>query len=459
MKKNELIRNILEEFRKIGAEQQDTSEESVIRVEVPYGQADILNWLGVQQETRKIYWSDRDKCCEIGGIGTAHRVYGENIDDFSNLFKRLDDFLSNSGRHLRYYGGIRFNYRVKADDIWEKFHTFDFVIPEFELLRVDDKYYFAANVLLKKGEKAAQKADILQSNLQKIVFDRDSAEINFPKLQKRADMPDWNQWRAGIKQAYNMFNSGQLDKIVLARKTVLSFNGKLDNIQMVKRLKESNPNTFHFCFQQDGDVSFVGATPERLYKRDKKQIYTEAIAGTRPRGKTEEHDAFLKEDLLSCEKDLREHRYVVDKIKNVLNETCENIVSDDQVNIIENAQVQHLCYKMQGELKNGVTDAQLLRNIHPTPAVGGNPSDAALRKIDIMEPFDRGWYAGPVGWVNHSAAEFAVALRSGLIYNNKLALFAGAGIVDGSKAADEWDEIDNKISNFMQILKSRSDAE
>ena len=459
MKKTELIENILKEFRKIGDGIKERTAESVIRIQVDCKKTDILDWHAAHKESRKIYWADRDKCCEVGGIGTAHRIFGKDIDDFSNLFKRLDSFLSNSNRHLRYYGGIRFNYRVDADEIWKNFHTFDFVIPEFELLRVSNNYYFAANVLLKKDERTAQKIDALKSKLEKLVLTPDSLEINFPKLQKRSDLPDWNQWSAGINKSYEMFNNAELDKIVLARKTVLSFNDKLNNIQIMKRLKESNPNAFHFCFQQNDDVSFVGATPERLYKRDKRQVFTEAIAGTRPRGKTEEHDAFLKKDLLTCEKDLREHRYVVDRIKNVLNETCENIVSDDNVKIIENAHVQHLCYKMQGELKEGITDAQFLRNIHPTPAVGGYPSEIALRKIDEMEGFDRGWYAGPVGWVNHSAAEFAVALRSGVIYNNKLALFAGAGIVDGSNAADEWDEIDNKISNFMQILKSRSDAE
>ncbi len=458
MNKNELIERITKEFRKLNGRLNKDAKESVIRIQLAWENTDILDWLALQDETRKIYWSDRDKCCEVAGIGAAHHIFGEDIDDFSNLFNRLDSFLSNSDRHLRYYGGIRFNYRVKADNIWNNFHSFDFVIPEFEMLRIDTKNYIAANVLLKKGQSADEIIKTLKNKLSRLHFSKAVIHHTFPNLQKRSDIPDWNKWSEGIKRAYAMFDNKSLYKIVLARKTVLNFDGKINNIQLVKRLKKSNPNAFHFCFQQNDTLSFVGATPERLYKRDKRRIFTEAIAGTRPRGKTAEHDAFLKEDLLACEKDLREHRYVVDKIKNVLSENCVNMVSDKKVNIIENAQVQHLCYKMQGELKDGITDALLLRSIHPTPAVGGYPTEAALKKIDEMENFDRGWYAGPVGWVNHTAAEFAVALRSGLIYNNKLALFAGAGIVDGSKAADEWDEIDNKISNFMQILKSRSDA-
>ncbi|MEZ4744549.1 MAG: chorismate-binding protein [Calditrichia bacterium] len=90
--------------------------------------------------------------------------------------------------------------------------------------------------------------------------------------------------------------------------------------------------------------------------------------------------------------------------------------------------------------------------LHPTPAVGGYPKDLALPKISELEPFDRGWYAGPIGWFSKNAAEFAVAIRSGMVYHNKLLLYAGAGIVPGSEPEKEWDELENKISNFMRAL-------
>ncbi len=458
MVKGKFIKHIIQEFRSIAESLADPIQESIIRIQTEWEKTDILNWLGGQNNSRKIYWSDRDKCCEVGGIGMAHRVSGENIDDFSNLFNRLDGFLSNGEQHLKYYGGIRFNYKVDADALWHKFHTFDFIIPEYELLRSKDKYYLAVNIHLKDSDKVEDKIAGLERKLNALSFYAHPMTINFPELDKRLDIPNRKEWSKRIDQVYSMFASGELDKIVLARKSILNFNSALNPIHVVKRLKESNPNAFHFCIQEDDGVSLIGATPERLYKRNQRQIFTEAIAGTRPRGKTAERDSQLKKELLSCEKDLREHRYVVDKIKSVIADTCTEILSDKEVNIIENAHVQHLCYKMQGKLKDNITDAYLLRNIHPTPAVGGYPSDIALNKIEKMEKFDRGWYAGPVGWVNHSAAEFAVALRSGLIYGNKLALFAGAGIVDGSKADEEWDEIENKIYNFMQILKNHKNA-
>ena len=106
----------------------------------------------------------------------------------------------------------------------------------------------------------------------------------------------------------------------------------------------------------------------------------------------------------------------------------------------------------EGTLRDGVGDAELLTALHPTPAVGGYPTDRAVREIAEREPFDRGWYAGPVGWVGRDGAEFAVAIRSGLVEGSTLSVFAGAGIVAGSVPGNEWEELDYKISHFTQAL-------
>jgi len=89
--------------------------------------------------------------------------------------------------------------------------------------------------------------------------------------------------------------------------------------------------------------------------------------------------------------------------------------------------------------------------------VGGCPTDEALRRVEALEPFDRGWYAGPVGWVGPDAAEFAVAIRTGLVHNTTVSLYSGAGIVDGSSPEEEWDEIETKMANFLHVLGERHD--
>jgi menaquinone-specific isochorismate synthase len=90
--------------------------------------------------------------------------------------------------------------------------------------------------------------------------------------------------------------------------------------------------------------------------------------------------------------------------------------------------------------------------LHPTPAVGGHPTSDALKAIRDLEPFDRGWYAGPVGWIGSRGAEFAVALRCGLVRRDTLSLYSGCGIVEGSKPDAEWKEIEQKISDFIRVF-------
>ncbi len=115
---------------------------------------------------------------------------------------------------------------------------------------------------------------------------------------------------------------------------------------------------------------------------------------------------------------------------------------------------QHLWTPIEGHLHVHVDDADLLSRLHPTSAVGGEPTTEALRYIAELEPFDRGWYAGPLGWIARDSAEFAVAIRSGLVDGARLALYSGAGIVPGSTPQSEWDEIENKISDFVNVLRS-----
>jgi len=106
----------------------------------------------------------------------------------------------------------------------------------------------------------------------------------------------------------------------------------------------------------------------------------------------------------------------------------------------------------KGLLKSGVSNAAIIHSIHPTPAVAGTPRNKAIEMINRLEDFDRGWYAGPVGFVGYDTMEFAVAIRSGLIEDNNLALFAGAGVVCDSNAAEEWEEVENKISRFIRVF-------
>ena len=219
-------------------------------------------------------------------------------------------------------------------------------------------------------------------------------------------------------------------------------------------MQPNNHTSYHFCFQINSTTAFIGTSPERLYYRHDRLLKTEAIAGTRHRGASIQSDMLLSEELQSSPKDIREHQLVVENLQSILSQLCESVKIDRTAAILKLNKVQHLYTQCQGILTPDVTDADILPQLHPTPAVGGVPRTPALKLIQELEPFERGWYAAPVGWVGADDAEFAVAIRSGLIDRDRLLLFAGAGIVTGSQSEEEWIEIENKIRHFTDLFTS-----
>jgi len=156
--------------------------------------------------------------------------------------------------------------------------------------------------------------------------------------------------------------------------------------------------------------------------------------------------------LLNSSKDANEHKYVVDAITSALDPLCNELQSDNAFQLRKLRGSQHLVTHFTGTLKKDICDYQILSALHPTPAVAGSPKEMAINTIHHIEPFKRGWYAGPVGYVGYNVSEFAVAIRSGLVHGDHLSLYAGAGIVNGSTAEGEWNEIENKISNFIKVF-------
>jgi menaquinone-specific isochorismate synthase len=268
----------------------------------------------------------------------------------------------------------------------------------------------------------------------------------------REDFPGREQWDSSIRWSLQAFEDLRLEKIVLARKTVLSFASQLDPVMLLDRVRSIANDCYHFLFQPEKGSAFIGVTPERLLSRSGRYIATEAVAGTRPRGESPAADAELIDQLLRSEKDRREHAYVRQSVAAAMAPLCTSFQQDEEVSVMKLARRLHLFSSMWGMLSDKVSDADLLRALHPTPAVGGVPTKVAMEAIAHHEPFDRGWYAGPVGWIGANASEFAVGIRSALVERSRISLFGGAGIVEGSTADGEWEEIEQKVSDFMKSL-------
>jgi menaquinone-specific isochorismate synthase len=425
------------------------SDERVVRLAVPAGRVDAFRWLREQRMFPKTYWSGRGDRSGVAAVGIADvRKMGlsEGAGSLSGLLASLPDL---GGSGARYYGGARFDPLRRPDKEWAAFGAYQFVLPRFELHAKDAETVLVCNLVLPRD--ARNVAEILE-RIEDLSLPVGASGASLPIPVLREDRPGVRGWRANVERALRAFSEGRLGKVVLARRAEFRFGGDLDAALLFERLEAATPDCFHFYAEPEDGVAFLGASPERLFRREGRSVVSEAVAGTRPRGVSSEDDEGLRDDLLHSAKDRVEHSYVRVGIREALAPLCEEIEIGEDVSEMKLARGRHLRSRVRGRLREGVTAAELLDALHPTPAVGGYPRHRAIREIGDLEPFDRGWYAGPVGWIGAEASEFAVGIRSGLVRGRTLALYSGAGIVAGSVPDGEWAEIEQKIGDFTGMF-------
>ncbi|WP_373777005.1 isochorismate synthase MenF [Glaesserella sp.] len=254
---------------------------------------------------------------------------------------------------------------------------------------------------------------------------------------------DFQTWKKHIEQAVTEIKQQQLNKVVLANAKTLTFEKPLSAYDLLTISLRKNIGCYHFLWAEDGNSAFIGSSPERLYLRQDRRFYTEALAGTVAVTENTEETERNALWLLSDHKNIYENLLVVDDICTHLADCAEDIeVGEAEIKRLHN--VQHLRRKIRTVLAPQVTDANCLARIHPTAAVAGLPRSAAKQFIRQHEPFERGWYAGALGYFTPQSAEFCVTLRSALIEQNRITVYAGAGIVEESEAESEWAEIERK---------------
>jgi menaquinone-specific isochorismate synthase len=431
----------------------------ILRVDVSIPLQEPLTWLARQTADIKTYWCDRQGQFTVAGIGSIDTISGDVPIDYPIVFGQLRQKLSPLFPNVRYYGGIGFDRDRWSDPNWQLFGNYRFVIPRFEIWTDGTETFFACNFLGDfQSPQWPQILDAILIELRQIDFTPREIEIETPVQIDRADKPNWHEWQHNVNLALAKFSTLDLEKIVLARRSTLTFSTNLQPQLLLLLLQSQNQSSYHFCFQIDPQTAFIGTSPERLYYRQDRVLKTEAIAGTRPRGDSAQSDRQLGADLHNSPKDLHEHQLVVNNLRTILAELCHTVAIDRAATILKLNKVQHLYTQCLGDLTADLTDAEILPKLHPTPAVGGFPRPQALALIRELEPFERGWYAAPVGWIGYDCVEFAVAIRSGLVDRDRLLLFAGAGIVEGSQAAAEWTEIENKIRHFTDLFTAPSEA-
>jgi menaquinone-specific isochorismate synthase len=251
----------------------------------------------------------------------------------------------------------------------------------------------------------------------------------------------YEAWCTSVLAALDAIERGELTKVVLARAVSVEADQPFDVRGVLRHLRAQQPGCF--VYAADG---IVGASPELLIARYGSHVISRPLAGTAVLG--------AADDLGHSEKDAWEHRLVVAAILDVLRSRCDEVDAPAEPEVDEFADVAHLATPIHGTLTAPAPDTlELVRALHPTPAVAGTPTRVALDTIARLEPVGRGRYAGPVGWVDANGdGEWAVALRGAAIDGTRAVLHAGAGIVAGSDADAEWEETGAKLDPMLRAL-------
>jgi isochorismate synthase len=255
-----------------------------------------------------------------------------------------------------------------------------------------------------------------------------------------------------VERAVERIRDGELEKIVLAREVQAHAARPHDPAAVLGALREIFPACYCWCVGTP-ELAFVGASPELLVRRDGQRAQTVALAGTTNRSADPAVDDHLGERLLLSAKNREEQAIVTRRIERTLEPVSLWVATADEPVLVRVQNVQHLATPIRAQLAEPLAAVELAGLLHPTPAVGGEPREAALPLIPALEGLDRGWYAGAVGWTDLSEdGEFCVALRCALLRDRVARLYSGNGIVRHSVAADELAETEVKLQALLPLL-------
>ena len=409
----------------------------------------------------RFFWKDPTDETVLIGLGISKQIQSDQASDrFFHVEKEWEKFLedslifnpySESGVGPVMFGGFSFDPYKEKTDLWSKYADSLFHLPKYLLSIIDGQTFLTTNTVCTPYEEpylfkkvSEERNEILNSLHQGDQFK--SAAL----LETKEIEPE--KWKKTVDGVVKELTEGPLKKVVLARELRLFFDDQVEAEEVLNNLYRQQHESFIFAFESNGDC-FIGASPERLIKKLGNEVYSTCLAGSISRGKSEEEDVKLGQTLLNDQKNLIEHGFVVEMIKEALEESCQEIILPEKPQLMKIRDIQHLYTPVVGKCHQDASLMLLVERLHPTPALGGLPKGEAVVKIRQVEELDRGFYAAPLGWVDYKKnGEFAVSIRSGLIQGNEVSLFAGCGVVADSDSESEYLETSLKFKPMLRAL-------
>jgi salicylate biosynthesis isochorismate synthase/menaquinone-specific isochorismate synthase len=409
-------------------------------------------------------WAQPDREFALAGLGVAHEAASRGPGRFADVAEEClrtgRDAIVEEPRGLPagagpvWLGGFAFAPEGGASSAWSSLPPGSLLLPELSLCRDGESTFLTVNAVIGPGDDAGAYAAALEARLAGL-----RGEAPLPMLDPhptahteiRSARPP-GDFEAAVSAATARIEAGEMSKVVLAREVVVSAAAAHDPAALFGAMREQFPACFCFCVGTP-EAAFIGASPELLVRRSGASVSTVALAGSTRRSSDPAVDDHLGEQLLRSDKDRREQRIVAKRIVRALRPHAVWVEAAAEPEIVKIANIQHLATPVIAQLADPHSAIELAGMLHPTPAVGGEPWPQAAGAIADLESMDRGWYAGPVGWMDATEdGEFCVALRSALLRDREAHLFAGVGVVAGSDPAAELAETEVKLQALLPLL-------
>jgi salicylate biosynthesis isochorismate synthase len=400
---------------------------------------------------------DREQVA-LGTLGSVVELTARGASRFletSQAWRRLaSEAICDSasfGIGLVAVGGFSFADDGATGSEWRSFPPMSLHVPELALARTAGRTFMTVAVNVAAGDE-------VESHLAAVA--RRLAELRHPAgagdggaiAAERSSRHSPDHYRSAVATAVTRIRAGELEKVVLAREVDVRAAKPHSTAAVYRRLRERFPSCLVFCVGR-GEDAFLAASPELLVRREGLSVSTVALAGSAPRGTNATDDVRLGRDLLDSAKNRGEQSIVQRRIERALRPHCVWVVTAEEPQLTRIANIQHLASAVRGRLVRPISALQLAGILHPTPAVAGEPLARAKALIDSLEGFDRGWYAGAVGWLDgNEDGEFFVSLRSALLSGGLARCYAGVGVVSDSTPEGELAETDFKLEALLPAL-------
>jgi len=359
------------------------------------------------------------------------------------------------------FAGFAFDTHAKPANHWLSFGQGRLVLSKILIVSKGSLSWLTLNLMAGKKSEGALKQRIDEAFCLLEESSKGFGALPEPQAGSLAGDSGENEsaedWKGAVFTAAQKIRQGTLQKVVLARQVCMRQEGRINPTLALNRMRQGFGECTLFAFLEN-EACFLGATPEPLVSLyDGSHVSISCLAGSAGRGLGCEEDLRLKERLLSDRKNRLEHALVVDAIKKALAPLCSEITLPPYPSLVCIRNIQHLHTLVLGILERKRANVlDLIGLLHPTPAVGGLPKEKALLLIRALEGFDRGWYSGPVGWVDGSGdGEMFVAIRSALLSGDEALLYAGCGIMADSDPEAEFEESRLKLEAMRWALNGK----